>query len=387
MDWVFFGDDWGAHPSTTQHIALNLPPEDRLVWINSIGMRSPSMTFKDSKRALGKLRGYIDSRGTDVEDETALYLPELADFYIVHPKVVPFHNNTFITKLNRLSLKKSIMNAIDSWGDQAVTLLTTNPVAVNYLNLIPQARIAYLRLDDYAKLPGVDPRLVEDTEPKLYECADRVFITAKSLHPGTQYDEKTVYLPQGVNVEQFSTVDLMPSKEKVLGFFGLLAEWVDFDLIYDVATALPDWQLEFIGKVDYLPERVQSLSNVKILPPVAFTALAQSIQHWRAAWIPFKVNDLTEAVNPLKLREYLAAGLPTLSTPMPEAFALKDLIEISASADEVVTWLQTVVVNDSKEQRSGRRESVKNDSWKGRAATLRYEMLRVDPLPSVVSGA
>ena len=113
------------------------------------------------------------------------------------------------------------------------------------------------------------------------------------------------------------------------------------------------------------------IRNVRFLPPVPFAVLPDVMTDWAAAWIPFKRNELTEGVNPLKLREYLAAGLATHCTPLPEVAALSKHVNISDRPDEILRWMQDVLAYDDRKMRQTRRLSVQGDSWANRCAEMR----------------
>jgi hypothetical protein len=102
---------------------------------------------------------------------------------------------------------------------------------------------------------------------------------------------------------------------------------------------------------------------------VPYGELPDAIARWDAAWIPFVVDELTRAVNPVKLREYLAAGLPTFSTPLPEAGALGDLVTLGRSATDVSAFLDAVA-HDTVARRSARRTAMDGDTWASRATAL-----------------
>lgn len=368
VDWVVFGDDWGGHPSTTQHLILHLPPEDRVIWVDSIGMRSPSLTRQDFRRIVEKARAIL--RQDTTSPDAALYRGTVGRVANVRPRALPWHDRGIAVRFNRWSLGRSIAAEARRHGMRPTVLLASYPVIVRYLEAIPHERLCYLRLDDYAHYPGVDRSLVEATEARMHDLADAVFATARSLIPDEVAD-KTHYLPQGVQIDHFASVPLEPPDTRVLGFFGTLATWLDFKLIEDVARGAPEWTLEFLGQVDHLPPALARLPNVRLVPRVRFAELPDAISHWRAAWIPFALNTLTIGVNPLKAREYLAAGFPTHCTPLPEADDLRERIRISSDANEVIGWLRSDVLADTREARLRRRESVSGDSWAARAERLR----------------
>jgi glycosyltransferase involved in cell wall biosynthesis len=108
-----------------------------------------------------------------------------------------------------------------------------------------------------------------------------------------------------------------PPAAPVVGFFGLLSEWVDQDLILRLAEEFPQATILLIGKADVDVARLQRVPNIQLPGPKPFTELPAHIARFTVGIIPFVVNDLTRAVNPIKLREMLAAGCPVVSTAMP----------------------------------------------------------------------
>jgi glycosyltransferase involved in cell wall biosynthesis len=315
---------------------------------------------------LGKLSAFID-RNADERDR--LYRGTIGEVKRIKPKILPWHSSSLSRHYNRRWLRRMVDSAVSSWPTAPTVMLAANPVAVYYADSVRCDVALYLRLDDYREYPGCDPALVDTAEAMMYERADAVVVTAKHLLPSSPYSAKGYYLPQGVQTENFAGVTSPPPGRKVLGFFGTLAEWLDFDLIVSVAKLAPDWRLEFVGKSDCVPDRMR-LPNVSVQSPVHFSRLPEIMSGWTAAWIPFKLNKLTIAVNPLKVREYLAGGLPSHCSPLPEVDPLRQHVHISQDAADIVRWMNAVALEDSPELRLQRRRSVAQDSWRNRAAQL-----------------
>ncbi|PQP33882.1 glycosyltransferase family 1 protein, partial [Desulfobacteraceae bacterium SEEP-SAG9] len=116
----------------------------------------------------------------------------------------------------------------------------------------------------------------------------------------------------------------------LIGFFGLLNSWIDFDLIYNIALEHPEWNLILIGpsqlSIDILPKR----KNIHYLGPIDYEELPNYARCFDVALIPFKINELTVSVNPLKLMEYFSLGLPVVSTPLPEVVKHKENVAIAS---------------------------------------------------------
>jgi glycosyltransferase involved in cell wall biosynthesis len=364
--WLVFGDDWGVHPSTTQHLMLNMPPDHSVIWVNSIGMRRPQLNTADFRRLLAKGSTLVRSQP---DQPAGLYVGSIKDVREINPRILPWHENRLARRINRQWFKKNVATEIPKTGSVSY-LLTANPVLAYYHDVFPVDKIIYLRLDDYTEYPGCDASLVRKSEDKMFLEADLIVATAKKLLPTGEYASKGFYLPQGVQADAFDKVPLEPPSKPVLGFFGSIAQWLDFELIKEVAHRVPDWRLEFVGNPDFIPDDLLGIDNIVISEPVPFSALSGRIAHWSAAWIPFKINKLTISVNPLKVREYLAAGLPTHCTPLPEVAELDGQIFVSADAGEIVRWLRRVTDEDSQELRLMRRNLVTEHTWRARSRDL-----------------
>lgn len=366
MDWVICADDWGAHVSTTQHLASELARQDRVLWINSIGMRAPGLNARDVRRVAQKMR--LRPTAAPRAETGGL---EPGPVGVVHPHLLPWHLHRWSLVVSRLTFGRQVRAAFARFGIRRPMVLTINPMLVRHL-YFEHAGLVYLRLDDYAQLPGTDARMVRVCEAEILTRADLLFYTARALAPRDPAQAaRARYLPQGVDLEHFRSVPAAPPRGRVLGFFGLLAEWLDDELIEATARACPDWTLELVGPAQYVSPRWAALPNVKVLPPCPYAGLPAAISRWDAAWVPFRVNALTVGVNPLKLREYLAAGLPTLSTALPEALSLQPAVNIVRAAGDVRRALEEVLARDSAAARAARRAVVRDDGWDARARELR----------------
>lgn len=366
MNWLVFGEDWQGLISTTRHLATAmLATGDRVVWVNSLGMRSPGLNRRDLRRLVRKARACFGTEpGKGAGSETRG--PDV----VISPRALPFHRLSVCRRLNRHLLGRQLRPCLAPFPPEETIVLSSNPVAAYYL---PERYkgLVYLRLDDYARLPGVDHVLARGSEARIMELADLVAVTARSLLPPDERPAaRSLYLPQGVDWRHFATVPLEPPRSRTLGFFGFLAEWIDYELIMQAAALLPDWTLELRGEARYVPDRLAAHGNIKLLPPVPYSGLPTVIAHWDAAWLPFQRSALTEAVNPLKVREYLAAGLPTLSVGLPEVASLPFVKVITAAAD-VAAVLPGMVEGDSPDRRRERRASVRQHGWEARCRLLK----------------
>ncbi len=376
MDWLVFGDDWGRYPTTTQHLIMNLPEEDRVIWVDSIGMRTPEFSGADFKRVFEKLGAMFSAKNNaeaeDASSQEGIYNHARDNFIRISPKVLPWHLNSLVRKFNFSSLQKDVSRAMKVLGIEKPNLLFSNPVAYFYKDIISANSVSYLRLDFYEDFPGCDPKLVRACEPYLVRDCDHLFGTAQALlYEDASLKNKCTYLPQGVDIEHFSKASLESNINKTLGFIGSIDNRINFELVEEVAELASDWNLEFIGVMSEFPDSLAKKNNIHVKSAIPYSDVPYVYNNWTAAWIPYKLNKVTERINPLKIREYAATGIPHHCTPMPEAKNVDLGTYISNDAHEIVAWLNNLLINEHNQQREERRTKVQDQTWLNKAAQLR----------------
>lgn len=159
-----------------------------------------------------------------------------------------------------------------------------------------------------------------------------------------------------------------PRRRRVAGFYGSLSDWIDVELLATAARRLPDWDFVLIGEVRTALGDLASLPNVRLLGVREHGALPAYVQNWDVSLLPFRDNPQIRACNPLKLREYLAAGTPVASTPFPALQPYVGLVEVGRDADAFVRAIAGAA-NDSR-RNVHRRTAVAQESWEARARDL-----------------
>jgi len=163
----------------------------------------------------------------------------------------------------------------------------------------------------------------------------------------------------------------------VIGFFGLIAKWVDFDLIRYLAQARPEWSFVLIGKLETDATLLRDLSNVHLIGRREYNLLPAYCKGFDVAMLPFAVNALTVAANPLKLREYLAAGLPVVSTAIPEAEKFDGLVSIGRSHQQFLEQIQELLVEGRRGPRLSVSHAMERESWDYKVRDLSEIVMKV----------
>ncbi len=363
---IIFGEDWGRFPSTTQHIARVLLEHNRIMWIGSMGHRKPKISLQDVKRIFEKLKGILKKNESNKETEVIK----------VNPVIIPLHDSKIVRKINAKSLKNSIIQAINKNEFTKPIIISSSPLIGNILGSFGETSSHYFCLDDYSQFDGAFDSMInlENEMLKKISCTFAVSdYLVESRIPKSGY---SYFLPQGVSVEHFvKQKNKIPDAVKelrapIVGFFGLVSEWIDLNLIVYSARSLPDITFIIIGKPSVDVSIFKKYKNIVFLGEIPFKELPLYASAFDLGIIPFVVNELTIACNPLKLLEYLSLSIPVVSTKLPEVEKFSDVVLISAAYDDFVEAIRTELKNDSKEKQLKRRNTAERFSWQSIAKDI-----------------
>jgi glycosyltransferase involved in cell wall biosynthesis len=345
-DIICFANDWDAEPLSKKHIALRLAQKNRVLWVNSTGNRNPTASVRDLRRAWKKLGQFL--RGCR---------PVANNISVFAPLVIPFHGNRAARWVNRRLLAWSLRRACRKLGFHKPITWTFVPSSADVAGSLGERLLIYHCVDEFSKFTGTDEAAIGGMEQGLMEKADMVVVSSTRLYETKQrYNPNTLLVTHGVDVAHFrkaclpaveAPADCADLKHPVIGFFGLIADWVDLEVIRHLAASRPQWSLLLIGDVQTDTSALRELSNVHLLGRRSYASLPAYCKAFDVAILPFVVNDLTEAANPLKLREYLAAGLPVVATPLPEVLKLSSLVRMARTPGEFLEQVEGLL-NEGK---------------------------------------
>ena len=369
MNFIIFSDDWGRHPSSCEHITTRLLENHKIIWINSIGYRSPKLNWYDLKRSISKIISWFSKVRGNTPGKSHYNLKVLS------PVIIPFNSLKMIRKINKYFVNKVVFKAIKSMEFKEYILLSSHPNVVDYFTDHKNALKIYYCVDDFTVMPCVDNKLIEQLEKELISESNIILYTARKLLDKFQNAlAETYYLPHGVDNEHFSVkkpINKFPDIIKpIIGFFGLLSEWVDFDLIIKVAKIKKEWSFLFIGNSEINTQRAIDIENVHLVGPVPYSELPVYASSFDVGLIPFKINKLTKAVNPLKFLEYMALGIPVVSTPLPELMQFKDYVYFGNNTDEIISAINNALSSLKDSQKARRIKLANDNSWKTRSQQL-----------------
>lgn len=214
-------------------------------------------------------------------------------------------------------------------------------------------------------------------EAPMLQRADAVFASARSLFKRLSHLHPRVHsLPNGWDDGLEAAppsprpADLPPGP--VAGFVGAWAPWVDGQLLEGVAARLRRWQFAIIGPLHgRLPARGPNIHHLGHKP---HSELGRYLRHLDVGLIPFQLNEVTRASNPVKLWEYLGAGLPVVSTTIPEVVPFGDHVALADGAESFARAIEAAPETDTEEHREVRRSLARQNSWSARFERLQVEV-------------
>lgn len=232
-------------------------------------------------------------------------------------------------------------------------------MALPFTRELEPVAVVYDCMDELSAFRGAPEGLVA-LERELLERADVVFTGGPSLYEAKRTRHPRVHLfPSSIDAAHFGRArgalgepeDQRDLSRPRIGFFGVIDERLDVELLAGLAAARPEWQIVMIGpvvKIDpgVLPRR----ANLHYLGPKAYAELPDYIAGWDAALLPFARNESTRFISPTKTPEYLAAGRPVVSTPIRDVvrpYGEAGLVRIADTVPETVAALEAAMREDS----------------------------------------
>jgi UDP-galactopyranose mutase len=229
------------------------------------------------------------------------------------------------------------------------------PLALDFTRSIPGSAIVYDCMDELSAFRGA-PIGLRAAEAELFSRADVVFTGGKSLYESKRRQHHSVHcFPSSIDRDFFASARNIQTEigpqaripHPRLGFCGVIDERMDLDLLAAIADARPQWHLILLGPVvkisdSDLPRR----QNIHYLGQKNYQLLPKYFAGWDAGLLPFARNESTRYISPTKTPEYLAAGLPVVSTPITDVvdpYGINGLVRIASSPEGFVRAIEAVM--------------------------------------------
>jgi glycosyltransferase involved in cell wall biosynthesis len=367
---VYFGNDWHAENRTSSHhIATRLARHMPVLYVDSPGMRAPSASGRDFKRALRKIAA-------------ALRAPERMQDALWHCTVpqLPFRRMPGVEAFNRVFGEWAVRRALRSTGITRRISWFVVPHPGFMARRLGEELCVFYCIDDYAAHPGVDMALIAQRDEELSRKADVLFVAPPALLEAKRaLNPTTFFSPHGVDAELFGLAQdpatAIPSGARdlgkpVIGYIGSVHEWIDLELIAWLATQRPTWSFLLVGHAAADVSALRALRNVHLVGAQPYANLPAWAKAFDVAIIPYRLNRQVANANPLKLREYLATGKPIVSVRNPEIEKFSGLVNIADDRAGFLAALDDAIARDTPAAAAQRIAAVADQTWDARVNTV-----------------
>ncbi len=227
-------------------------------------------------------------------------------------------------------------------------------------------------MDDWLDFPNIGAALLKQEEVLVAE-ADLVTVTASLLHKKwSGRNANCVLVRNGVDFSFFTRHcipnSLLPEIERpVIGFYGALAEWIDYDLLVAIARQRPDWSLVLIGDVFVTDlAGLELMPNVHLLGRKPYSDMPLYLYHFDVCLIPFRLYSVTHAVDPVKFYEFISAGKPVVSVPPEEMKCYEEFVYFANGPKEFIEKIGLALGERALDLATHRIELARANDWKNR---------------------
>ncbi len=368
-------NDWDNEVWTNQHHLMSRLASNgsRVLFIESLGLRRPSLGSPRDLRRIGRrLR-----RG--------LSRPRVRGGVVVlSPLVLPLHSKAFVRWLNARLLRARVRRVARQLGFERPVLWGYVPQAEVLLDTLDPDLVVYHCVDDIASQAHIDAASFLAAEERFARRADLVLASSPALADRMRrLSSHVLFAPNVADTDSFAGALEPGPIDEALGslteprlvFVGaIVAKKLDFDLLLGIARARRSWSLALVGPIGLGdPETdVSELAkepNIRLLGPREHRDLPIVLRAAAVGLIPYRRSRLTASIFPMKVYEYLAAGLPVVAAGLPSLEGIADVVLVD-SADAAVEAIEVALAEDTIDRRRARSAAVRGHSWEARLAEI-----------------
>jgi len=376
------GNDWWYH--NRDHMDIQMVREfaklGTVLYVNSIVMQKPNIAQsrkffqKLMRKAKSILRGLKDSG---------------QGFWVYSPFSLPVHHIAWLRPLNAMLLRAQLWLVTHRLGMRNPIIWVACPAVCDAVLKLKKNRLVYQRTDRYEDYPNVDADIIMQYDRKMKANADLVIFVNEKLYQAEreQCKKKAIFLDHGVDYEMFSKAEnsktkpseMMAITEPVVGYFGSIdPHSFDIAFVERVADLLPQISFVFIGNASGDMSGLKKRNNVWLLGYKPYERIPDYGKCFDVAILPLPQNRWVEAINPIKLKNYLALGKPVVSTLYPLLQNYLDIVLTARTPEEFAECIESALAQDNPERIADRKKRVKTASWHSKAQLVREELFGKD---------
>jgi glycosyltransferase involved in cell wall biosynthesis len=368
---LVFADDWGRHPSSCQHLIRHFLGRCPVYWVNTI-MRPPRLNLETLGRGFEKLRHWTRRR-----HETTLAVPSPG---VLNPKMSPWFGSPLGRRLNRLLLTRQLLPVLRSLPSPPIAI-TTLPIVADVMETLPVRRWVYYCVDDFSEWPGLDKAALEAMELPLARRADVLIAVSTTLQDRlARMGRKSHLLTHGVDLDHWRRpAAAIPELDRLeapfVVFWGVIDRRMDVEFVRRLAAELTKGTILLVGPESDPDPALFVQPRVVRLPPLPYEQLPTLGLAAAVMVMPYADLPVTRAIQPLKLKEYLATGKPTVVRDLPANLPWADCLDLVNTPEMFSQAVQLRLETGLPHEQALARARLDGEGWAVKSRTFLEWML------------
>lgn len=391
---IVFSDDWARHPSSCQHLIQQLLPRYRVLWVNTVGTRRPSLSWGDVRKAAGKLRQW-SSPPAQAHDHLT----------VVTPRMWPGFRSGWQRRLNARQIARAVNGAMGPRRDGECRIaVTTLPITADLIahseaergaaGKLDVDRWVYYCVDDFSVWPGADGQVMQQMDELQAGRVDRAVAVSTTLQDRIAgFGKQAALLTHGIDLAHWSPGDeddgvseSVPAPSKpdwwpqasgsVYLFWGLIDPRMDANFCRALIEPTSDaGTLLLVGPKQAADTSLTSHARIVTPGPMPYDALPALASAADVLVMPYRDEPVTRAIQPLKLKEYLATGKPVVVRDLPANRAWADACDLAADAATFARLAHERATGGLPPDQATARARLKDETWQEKA--LEFERMLI----------
>jgi len=377
---LVFADDWGRHPSSCQHLVQRLLQRHVVYWVNTIGTRTPHFDCATLARGGEKLRHWLRR-----PPERAHTIPNLR---VLNPTMWPWFGGPFHRRLNRQLLVRQLGSAIAELPAPPIAI-TTIPIVADLMDDLSVDRWVYYCVDDFSEWPGLDQQAMRQMEQRLIDRADVLIAASEHLRDRFAAMGRTAHLlTHGVDLDFWRSPDnsvtppgeLAEFERPLVLFWGTIDRRMDEAFVRHLAAEMERGTIVLVGPEMAPDPALLAIPRAKRPGKAALDRLPLLAREAAVLVMPYADMPVTQAMQPLKLLEYLATEKPVVACSLPSTRPWDDCMDVVETPAEFARVVRKRIQGGlPDDQRAARRRQLASESWDGKAKPFEGWLLEPEP--------
>lgn len=369
--FIVFSDDWGRHPSSCQHLVRHLLSDCSVTWVNTIGTRRPALNMATLRRGWEKIRHW--EPGGRHEEPSSGSSPT-----VLNPVMWPSFRGSFGRSLNRTLLSRMLRCRVPLLEE--CVGLTTIPIVADLMGAVPLKSWVYYCVDDFSQWPGLDSQTMEAMERQLVSKVDRIVVAGEVLHKHiAQLGRESSLITHGVDLAHWTAVSDGATCPKPLAdlprplvlFWGLVDRRLDLEFLTALGQRLTEGSIVLVGPQQDVDPRLFAIPRLHCIGPLSYEDLPVAAAVSDVLVMPYADLPVTRAMQPLKLKEYMATGKPVVSRRLPAVEPWSDALDAVDTAEQFAAAVTERLSSGLPHDQQIARNRLNAEDWTSKARTMR----------------